>query len=103
MAKAKMSIGSVVSTIPPQTRRKDQKTRITTVRKALAKIPEGAVIPVYTGSVSSAYSLAQLLRKTPDLPIAKTAARKHIVYVQKATTTTTQNQETTAPEMATTL
>lgn len=86
MAKmAKMSIGTPITSIPGVTR-KHRKTRIDTVRRALTKAAAGQILPIYTGSPSSAANLAGIVRKEMTRLAAIVAVRRHIVYVQRAGT-----------------
>lgn len=79
---AKMSIGQAVDKIPG-VNRKQRKTRVDQIRKALTAAKPGAILPVYTGSPASAANLALTLRKA-SIPILQQAVvRRHIVYVQK--------------------
>lgn len=84
MAKAQMSIGQPINEIPGVKRKREQKTRLDAVLKALKKVEPGKVLPIYiyTGSKFAAANLALLLRKAPQTKNAKVVTRKHIVYVQ---------------------
>ncbi|NBV24922.1 MAG: hypothetical protein EBS05_23755 [Proteobacteria bacterium] len=90
MKSLKMTIGQPLEGgIPTITRRKAQPTRAQIVKRAVAKLPDGAALPIYTKSSYSANSLASVLRKERQADQWIVATRQHVVYVQRKPTATT--------------
>ena len=101
--KAQMSIGQPINEIPGVKRKREQKTRVTTVLAAFKKMDAGKVLPIYTGSKFAAANLAMVIRKDAHFKGATVAVRKHIVYVQADAEAGMQKQDiltTPLPELS---